>query len=192
MGDLSDDQRWLLAGVGGWMMADCLVAPQRGVRQLMASMCGSSTGRRDDRYPEWLAQGYSCGYGRIVAPMTWSANSHTPPLAVVTSRELARFAASVDADAIERLDTVRRALTIETVRWSTSCHCPRGMKWHEQESSPLYRERWHPTAEEDREHSELTRRLSLRLQDLILQACAVVPPEPGQLDLFDPDTVAVQ
>lgn len=40
---LTENQRWLLAGVGGWMVADCLTDPDAGIPRLMRAVleaCG--------------------------------------------------------------------------------------------------------------------------------------------------------
>lgn len=177
---LTEDQRWLLVAVGGWMMADCFIAPERGIDRLMASRYGSSNGRRNDKYPDWLKDGFDCGYGKIVSPMFSSDEPH----AVVTKAQLTSFAHSLDAGLVEQLRDARSAMTAETVRWSRTCHCGATGGDAHKSWGPSYEDLWHPSREQDDEHRKLNREQASLVQHLVLQACGFGEPV-GQLDLFD-------
>ena len=175
---LTHEQRWLLAGVGGWPIAECLTDPTHGISRLMTSMHGSSNGRRTEQFPEWLAGGVACGNGRIVSPWTWRPGADEAPHAAVTSAQLARFAATVPDALRERLREQLRENHRETVRWSTTCFCG-DPSWHE--TDPIYRDRWHPTEAQRLEHNARYHANREALDALVLEACDVETP---QLALF--------
>lgn len=52
---LTTDQRWLIAGLGGWMAADALLGD--GITGIGGSSSGMIT-RTTLTYPQWLRQGY--------------------------------------------------------------------------------------------------------------------------------------
>ncbi|GAB36462.1 hypothetical protein [Gordonia otitidis] len=180
---LSTEQRWLLAGVGGWEMAECFTSPGRGIDRLMTSMYSASTARRDDRYPAWLEGGFSCGYGRIESHRTVGAVT-----VVVTKKQLAAFAARLDDDVVRRLRDALAALGTETIRWSDTCFCPDPHCVDNNPGDPLYSDRWHPTDEQYQEHLDFSMRLAASLQRLVLEACALEAPV-GQLGLFVTETL---
>lgn len=180
---LSEEQRWLLAGVGGWQMADCLAHPDRGIAALMTSMYGSSSARRDDRYPDWLSAGFACGYGRIVSPGL--VRDGSARRVEVTNVQLAGFARDVDPEVRVRVREVRNTQQQEAQRWASSCHCGRGTEWHQLETDPMWRSRWHPTPEQDAAHRAYDLLLDEAVNELILEACNLIVPT-GQLALFGP------
>ncbi|NMO00844.1 hypothetical protein HH308_06405 [Gordonia sp. TBRC 11910] len=182
---LTEKQRWLLAGVGGWMVADCLTDPDAGIPRLMASSFGSSNGRLTDDYPEWLESGVSCGRGRIVSPWFWRDESSSDhPHAMIRKAELRRYALSLTTETRDQLREAHRANTREAVYWSTSCQCPRGIEWHAAQTSPLYRDMWHPTEQQVTDHYARARQVQDNLQQLVLEACGFQPVSVGQLSLF--------
>lgn len=179
---LTDDQRWLLAGVGGWEMADCFGWPAQGIDRLMTSMYAASLARRDQRYPEWLEGGFRCGYGRIESCRKVDASN-----VVVSKRQLASFAATIDDDLVQRLRDTRAAQKKEAVRWCGACFCP-DARWHENSSDPLYGDRWHPTDEQYKQHLRFSTRLAATLQAIVVEACGF-QQRTGQLDLLVTETL---
>ncbi len=163
---LTEDQRWLLRSIGGWAMRDCLLGPD-GVADLM-SRCSSSTGHRIDGGPEWLANGYTCGRGKIVCPW-WTTDIGRPPVksVTVTTAQLNRYARSLAQDVTDELREVRRALNAENIRrdW---CRCGREVECHRRnEGDPIYGGRYHPTDEEVDAHYRELRRIQ-EWQDRVL------------------------
>lgn len=175
---LTHQQRWLLAGVGGWPIAECLTDPKHGISRLMTSMLGASNGRRTKQFPEWLATGLACGNGRIVSPWTWRPGSAETPHAVVTSAQLARYAATVPDALRERLREQLRVNHEENIYWSTSCFCGAPDR---HAADPIYRDRWHPTDAQRLEHNARYHANLEALNALVLEACDVATP---QLSLF--------
>jgi hypothetical protein len=180
---LSEEQRWLLAGVGGWQMADCLAYPNRGIPQLMASMYGASNGRRDGRYPEWLSGGFSCGHGRIVSPCLFRDGVRRVE---VTKAQLLAFSRQLNSEVCSRLREVRATQQQEAVAWADACNCAH-IEVHE-DTNPAWSRRWHPSPERAAAHRTLDRLLDRAVTELVLEACGLAVTE-GQLAIFG-DTAA--
>lgn len=122
-GTLSKDQRWLCYAVGGWHMLDCLIDPASGISRLMQSMAGSSNGQRDGEGPNWLREGFHCAHGTIASGMSYS-RAHQGSV-VVTTAELAAFAATLPADLISQMKHCRhRYQSVLVARWDW-CNCGR-------------------------------------------------------------------
>lgn len=163
---LTEDQRWLLRSIGGWAMRDCLIGSE-GVQDLM-SRCSSSTGSRIDGGPEWLANGYTCGRGKIVCPW-WTTDIGRPPVksVTITVSQLNRYARNLPQDVTDELREVRRAFNAENIRrdW---CRCGREDECRRRnEGDPLYGARYHPTDEEVDAHYRELRRIE-EWQDRVL------------------------
>lgn len=172
---LTADQRWLLAGWGGWMCADALLG------EGITGMGGSSSGivtRTQLDYPDWLRQGYGYQEGIITSP--WLSRGNTRQVKV-TNAQLARFAADIPPAAIERLRVVRDAHRTEEHSALDWCLCGKtpcvSTTW-----GGVYTERRHPTDTDYRTHIERKRRLAYELQAAIEHALGLDAGQ--QLDLF--------
>lgn len=113
---LTLDQRWLLLSIGGWAIRDCLIGPA-GVDHLMSSMYGG-TGSRVEDGPAFLAGGFQCGNGRIVAPMFGD------PVVTVTKAQLLRFSRSLPQSVTDELRAGSKAMHAERQRTWEWCRCP--------------------------------------------------------------------
>ena len=171
-GTLSKDHRWLCYAVGGWQMLDCLIDPAAGISRLMQSMAGSSNGQRDGEGPDWLREGFRCAYGTIASGMSYS-RAHQGSV-VVTTAELAAFAATLPADLIAQMKHCRhRYQSVLVARWDW-CNC----------GGRCGRNKRHYTPTEYREELDLghhTRSEEKRLLRIAFGIDAMAEPD----DLFD-------
>lgn len=180
-GTLTQDQRWLLFGVGGWPMVWCLAEPQTGIPHLMQSMLGSTNGRPAsvEDAPEWLEGGYRCGGGKIVSP----GYSDQPARCTVTAKEIAAFAETIPPAVRTGLRANKAEGTRLAILSASYCHCPR------QDCAAYWGPasiRIHPTDEQeaDLRAQQVAHR---RNETLMLHAALRVfqaDAEPEQLDLF--------
>lgn len=113
---LTEDQRWLLRAVGGWKMRDCLIGPD-GVADLMKSMYSSTAGKVRGG-PDWVARGFSCGRGKIVAP--WDG-----AIVTVTAAQINRYAKTIPDDLIDELKACQRASVANARLRGRFCYCTR-------------------------------------------------------------------
>lgn len=181
---LTEDQRWLLRSIGGWAMRDCLLGPE-GVADLM-SRCSSSTGHRIDGAPEWLANGYTCGRGKIVCPW-WTTDIGRPPVksVTITTAQINRYARSLPQDVTDELRAVRRAFNAENIGrdW---CRCGREAECHRgNEGDPTYGGMYHPTDEEVDNHYRELRRIQA-WQDRVLDRALGF--QTVEHDLYNPES----
>lgn len=149
---LTEDQRWLLRGLGGWMMRDCMIGPS-GVAHLMQSLSSSSTAHVDGG-PDWLDSGYQCRGGKVM--------SNRQPAVTVDEAQINRYASQLDATLKAELIECQRADRAETDRVRKWCRCGREAECLKaNQGDPLYGNRHHPSEAEIQAHYEEYWRISL-------------------------------
>lgn len=173
---LTTDQRWLLRSVGGWAMREALLSPG-GVMRLMQSMYGS-TGHPIDGGPAWLANGFTCGQGKVVSP------GFGEPLVTVTTAQINRYAASLSDELKAELVACRDASHAETQRTWKWCRCGSEVECRRSNAGDPHH---HPTDAEEEAHYAESRRLREWTDDLLDRAFGfeVVADPVGQLELFE-------
>lgn len=177
---LTEDQRWLLRGLGGWMMRDCMIGPS-GVAHLMQSLSSSSTAHVDGG-PDWLDSGYQCRGGKVM--------SNRQPAVTVDEAQINRYAAQLDATLKAELIECQRADRAETDRVWRWCRCGREAECLKaNRGDPLYGNMHHPSEAEIQAHYEEYWRIRDWTDDLLDLAlgfqCGDDVEPIGQLSLFE-------
>lgn len=174
MTELTKEQRQLLAVYPTSMIADTVVDADRGLSAIRSGCCGGSRLDGPIRH-------FHTGNGRIEA-----GELGGEPDIVVTFAQLKRWAEAVPEDLRRQIIEVRSMQRSEATRVWKWCHCPKPQECVTvHRDDPLYGGRYHPTAEEDAEHRELSWELHARERALVEQALGLGDDPVGQLDLFD-------
>lgn len=173
---LTEDQRWLLRAVGGWIMLDALIGPP-GVARLMKSMYGSS-GRPIDGGPAWLARGFQCGGGKVVS------GSGCAPTVKVTTAQIKAYSRQLGAELLAEMKACQAATNANAVMRGRFCHCgsdPCGYGYYRDRICP-------PTEQQEADALAESWRCRDWTDDLLDRALGferAEEPEPaGQLELF--------
>lgn len=172
---LTEDERWLLLAMGGWMILDALLSKQ-GAEYLAQSHWGGTL-RDVEGGPDWLRGGFSTNGGKVHCPAFG-----TPILTIKVTR-ITAYGLTLPADLRAEMEQCRKdsqALNLKQYSW---CHCP----W-KHEAASKYSEpckRYHPTdAEDDAARAEHWRIFDL--EKVLLRRAFQMQEEPvGQLALFD-------
>lgn len=172
---LTEDERWLLFAMGGWMILDALLS-KAGADYLAQSHWGGTL-RDVEGGPEWLRGGFSTNGGNISCPAFG-----TPILTIKVTR-ITAYGLTLPADLRAEMEQCRKdsqALNLKQYGW---CHCPWKREARNEHSEHC--KRYHPTdAEDDAARAEHWRIWGLE-KVLIRRAFQIQAESVGQLALFD-------
>jgi hypothetical protein len=174
MSDLTNDQRWLLYFMGGWMIRDCLIDTS-GTDRLMQSMWGGCNHDHPEGGPEWMTS-FETRSGKVVSPI------HGEARVVVTKAQINEYARTVPTAIRNELIAIRQEAAVERERTYRWCHCPHAQTAPNSHSSPCTR--YHPTEDEDAAHYAEMNRLDDITEGIMRRALRLDEPDAEQLDLF--------
>ncbi len=109
---LSEDQRYLLLGIGGWPIVGALGDPEYGIPHLFDSWASATFLRAEALLgrPTWKGYGYQTKSGKVAI---WTFHDAAPIDVSVSKAQLAKYASTIPKSVVVQLQAVSRALVDE-------------------------------------------------------------------------------